>query len=281
MVADHEIFRKPFDVQLTIEQANTPPGYAKWYDGRGLPERMGMWRVQSKLKATNYGLVSDPYGFEDSPDCEWISGGVNSKGPRSAALARQGNWFLWGFCADPTEMTEEAQRVFVNTLVYMQRFDGRAPLFRREASGREWALQYATSLPKAYAARSFSDELLAAGESDKDRVMAILEENIEVLRQEKRKFVIDEEVRSLGLSNRDPALLERCIAMLESDGDQADLARKLLDRYTTEAFESAEEWRDWFGKNRSRIYFTDTGGYVFRVHDLPEELLPARYRKKP
>ena len=52
-----------------------------------------MWVVQTGEpgETVDYGVVSDGHGFEDSPDCERISGGRNSKGPHAVAIGRQAN----------------------------------------------------------------------------------------------------------------------------------------------------------------------------------------------
>ena len=95
-----------------------------------------MWRVQTEgyTEGTGQlvGIVSRDAGFLDSPDVEWISGGVNTKGPNAVALGRHGNFFHWGFAASPTYLTEEAKLVFVNALHYIARFDGETPVARKQ-----------------------------------------------------------------------------------------------------------------------------------------------------
>ena len=97
---------------------------------------MPMWRVQTEgyLERNDMlvGVVSSDSGFLDSPDTEWISGGVNTKRPKAVALGRHGNFFHWGFAASPTYMTAEAKLVFVNAIHYISKFDGQAPIARRE-----------------------------------------------------------------------------------------------------------------------------------------------------
>jgi len=85
MRLDHPIFR---GVSLDLARSTRRRNYASWPEGKSLPAKMPVWRVQrGKMAAeVDYGIVSDPYGFEDSPDAEFISSGVNSKGPRSVAL---------------------------------------------------------------------------------------------------------------------------------------------------------------------------------------------------
>ena len=80
-----------------------------------------------------------------------------------------------------------------------------------------------------------------------------------------RVYRIDTELKALGIeSNRTVEALERLIALLD-DAEHAESARKLLDPYALESFETAEQWRTWFAANRERIFFSDIGGYKFRV----------------
>src|SRR5262245_24979636 len=106
-----------------------------------------VWTVHQDVKDSpggkaEYGMVADGHGFEDSPDCERISGGINTKGPRAVAIGRQANMLLWGFYGAPDRMTESARRAFLNAIVYMRRFDGDSPLVQKGSSGRGWPQQF-------------------------------------------------------------------------------------------------------------------------------------------
>ena len=106
------------------------------------------WRVQAKkYPQVDPGLVSDFYGFDDSPRAEVIARGISGKGPESAAIARHGNFLLWGYSAAPGDMTPEGRKCFINSVCYIKQFDGQGPLVRRKASSRRWALRYA-NLPR-------------------------------------------------------------------------------------------------------------------------------------
>ena len=134
MRLDHPIFNEPLDAGVVLEEHE----WERDYDDRGV------WVVQSgKLGSeVDYGVVSDGHGFTDSPDCERISGGVNSKGPYAVAIGRQANMLQWGFYAAPDRMTESARKAFLNALVYMTRFDGEQPLVEKTSRGRSWLEQY-------------------------------------------------------------------------------------------------------------------------------------------
>src|SRR5688500_10418708 len=109
MRLNHPIFQGPLAVTVPIDK-DKPFEAAK--DGEGT------WRVfeahfdDPAAPKADYGVVSDGHGFEDSPDCERISGGINSKGPKAIAIGRQANLLLWGFYGAPDRMTESGRRVF-------------------------------------------------------------------------------------------------------------------------------------------------------------------------
>ena len=276
MDAAHTIFNQPIKVDLTYDEVDTPKHYRNYFDGKDLPEKLRAWRVHGQLKEKDYGLVSDGYGFEDSPECEFISGGINSKGPKSMALGRQGNWFLWGFCAPPEEMTQQARQVFVNTVAYMKQFDGQRPLQKRTRRAREWALNYVRYLDderlKRYGTTQFAKPLLEACEGSSKKLRELLKENMGYLLGTGR-FAIDADAKALGIPNRDVRLLDRCVELLEA-GEQVARALRLLTRYTAQGFgKDAAKWRKWLGQNRAQLYFSDAAGYRFCVR--PKAPKPA------
>ena len=254
---------------------------------------MKAWRVHpDELAEKNYGLVSDGYGFEDSPDCERISGGVNSKGPESVALGRQGNWFLWGFCAPPSEMTESARRAFLNAVVYMKRFDGQRAARQenrelpalgvrlrgapRRGRGRDQDFLPEVVLPKILEATGGDrgeGQGLRQGERGLDLLggvrAAIDEARCVPPGKKPKRIVVDEDAqvpRDPEQRSQDPRTR---VEMLEK-GDRKEVAVRLLERYTDQKHGSdAAAWRKWLDANRSRLYFTDTGGYRFRAKPEP------------
>ena len=136
---EHPIFHRPFKVELTFEEQPMPDDafyYQHQFD-EPIPRRLPMWRVQTKGYRTdmefNMGLVSHPWGYEDSPDAEYISSGVCAKSPDAVAIGRHGNFLHWGFIASPLYMTEEAKVVFANAVAYIARFKG-AMLVRKQGT---------------------------------------------------------------------------------------------------------------------------------------------------
>jgi hypothetical protein len=132
----HPIFKGPLEkVALTMVNKDTPEGLFHYTTGENLPKQIPMWRVQRQgyldNKDVRIGLVARGNRFNESPDTEVISSGVNTKDLGAVALGRHGNFFLWGFGASPADMTEEAKKVFVNTVAYMKKFNGKPPIARK------------------------------------------------------------------------------------------------------------------------------------------------------
>lgn len=87
------------------------------------------------------------------------------------------------------------------------------------------------------------------------------------------ELVVDEDAESLGMANNDARLLETCVELLEL-GEQTERAQRVLERYTTEAFRSPADWRQWLNENRERLFFTEVGGFKFMA--APPELTKTR-----
>ncbi len=79
-------------------------------------------------------------------------------------------------------------------------------------------------------------------------------------------LVIDEEARYFGIPNNDIRLLDKCISVLEQGGDDVPDAQAVLKRYTLCRFETPAQWREWFERNRSKLFFTESGGYLWLVN---------------
>ena len=80
-------------------------------------------------------------------------------------------------------------------------------------------------------------------------------------------FEVDKDAQALGIANNDVAILERSIELLEA-GEQVELAQRVLKRYTEMDYRTASEWRQWLNSNRSKLFFTEVGGYKFMVNTL-------------
>ncbi len=266
----HEVFNKPFKVKVKVEEWDTPGSYKRrrLVNEPEVGDKVKVWRVQNSGKS--YGsVVARRYGFTDSPDAEIIAAGFNSgKEYGAVGIGRHGNFLQWGFSAEPSKMTEPGKRLFVNCIVYISRFDGKLPLVHRESSHRDNALRLAALITqiknKSFFESTFAAELMTKYESDPDGLVKYYLDDYELIYKD-RVFMIDSELKSLGIaSNRKTETLETLIEYL-SDKDKEATAGKLLGRYTEEKFQTQEQWKKWLDANRGRIYFSDVGGYKFRV----------------
>jgi hypothetical protein len=281
MRLDHPIFKGPLAPKLDLGSIDTPQDYRSNPAGKDLPAKMDAWKVQTGKfpDEIDVGLVSSPYGFEDSPDTEWISSGVNSKGPRSVALGRHGNFFLWGFAGDPSQMTESARRVFVNAVAYMKRFDGKSPLVAPLSQSRELALVYAAYLPKYAGAdwlkKMFPEEVRERTGLDAAKVEAYYKESLEYVRVDNGAFAVDADAKTLGVSNRKSAFLDKVLERLAGDGKDA-LAWRLVERYVERKFAEPAEFRAWVESNRPWLFFSDVGGYRWFVDEHSKRAAEVR-----
>ncbi|HTU26142.1 MAG TPA: hypothetical protein VMF30_12125 [Pirellulales bacterium] len=144
VAVDHPLFHAPLEVNPEFSEQDTPADYADETVDPTLGKKMSVWRMQTKnFPEVDPGLVSNLYGFADSPDAEVFAQGMAGKGPDTVTLGRHANYFLWGFSASPADMAPAARRLFVNAVCYIRKFDGQSPLVYRTSPGREWALRYA------------------------------------------------------------------------------------------------------------------------------------------
>lgn len=275
----HEVFEKPFKVEPVYEMWPTPDNYGRYPGGEKLPEKVKVWRIgPADSRARPYGTVSRSWGYNDSPDAEALTAGYNDgKENGAVGVGRHANFLQWGFGSPPSKMTDAGQKFFLNCICYISKFDGKAPLIRRESSDRFQPVRLAMAMSyieeKSFFSGTFPPELMNKYGSDWRGLMKYYQDNYELIYRDK-VFRIDRELESLGISsNRKVETLEKLIALLR-DREKTTLAKKLLNRYTLESFQTPEEWQAWLAKSRDRIYFSDFGGFKFRV--VPEGYLDKR-----
>jgi hypothetical protein len=272
---NHEVYRTPFAVEPPSELWNTPDNYKSNYTGPDkLPDKMKVWLVQKTGKNVG-GVVARGDGLTDSPDAEILTLGFNvGKSYGDVGIGRQGNFLQWGYAAPPSQMTEPGRRLFLNCIYYIHRFDGKAPLIRRQASPRTDAVRISAFInkingdQKKFFLEQFPEAFYERYGNDPDGLARYYRENLEWVYRD-RVFKVDEELKGLGIdSNHKIESLQRLVELLD-DSQRAATARKLLSRYTERSFETSQQGRQWLDENKGRIYFTDVGGYKFKV--VPED----------
>jgi len=277
---NHEVYRTPFAIEPSFESWKTPDNYQRNHLGVDkLLDQMKVWRVQQTGKNVG-GVVAYSRGFTDSPDAEVLAQGFNvGKEYGAVGIGRQGNFLQWGYSAPPSQMTEPGRKLFLNCIHYIHRFDGKAPLVRRRASPRIDAVRLGAIINKIngdqekFFVGQFPEELYGKYGQDPDGLVKYYRENLEWVYRD-RVFKVDEELKGLGLdSNRKIESLQRLIELLD-DPQHAATAKQLLTRYTDRSFETGQQGRQWLAESKDRIYFTDVGGYKFKV--VPEGYLTGK-----
>ena len=267
----HEVYRSPFVVEPPVELWNTPDNYKRSNVGpEKLPDKMKVWLVQKTGKEIG-GVVARGAGFTDSPDAEILAPGFNvGKSYGDVGIGRQGNFLQWGYSAPPSQMTEPGRKLFLNCIYYIQRFDGEMPLVRVQSSPRISAVQAAAYInrisgdQKKFFLGMYPEELYAKYGQDPEGLTRYYRENLEWVYRE-GVFKVDEELKGLGIdSNRKIESLQRLIELLD-DTQRVATVRTVLSRYTDRSFETAQQGRQWLAENKDRIYFTDVGGYKFKI----------------
>ena len=268
----HEVFEKPFKVQPVFEMRSTPESYRHYPDGDKLPSQIKVWKVQDT--GQQFGsVVTHSYGYEDSPDAEILTPGFNDgKESGAVGVGRHASFLQWGFSGPPSKLTPAGKNFFINSICYIHKFDNVAPLVRQQAMARTYLVHLASILPilndpNEFFEGIFAKDLKKIYQSDPKGFGKYINENLEFI-YFINIYQPDMELKSLGIpSNRQGQTLERLISLLE-DEKQKELAQKLLLRYTTESFQTQAQWKGWLESNKSRLYFSDMGGYKFRV--IPE-----------
>ena len=78
---------------------------------------------------------------------------------------------------------------------------------------------------------------------------------------------LDEDAKSLGIANNDKRILDKAISMWEKNQD-VEKAKRILYHYTLLRYDNAKEWRQWYKKYQSKLFFTESGGWLWLVNDL-------------
>lgn len=327
MRTSHPIFKGPYKVNITLEERPTPDG-AKEYApllGQTLPETTPMWRVNTKGYMTDrgfkIGMVSRPWGYEDSPEAEWIAGGNSSKSIDAMSLGRHANFFHWGFAAAPMDMTEEAKPLLANAIVYISKFKGQHVIARKlnenistRIEARENAYRVTADCYNSYAesirqfneaSKHVSDSVKAAKAAGKK--LGKMEEfylqwqpqpistREEFLREmagelfdkfgtDEKAYAdyyaentpyfyglhdgyglkLDEDAKSLQIANNDLRLIKKAIELWQTGEDTAK-GKRILQRYTLLRYETPEQYAAWLKKNEKKLFFTESGGWLWLV----------------
>jgi hypothetical protein len=346
-VSGHPIFQGPFKVNLNWMVKETPyPAKHEYYyfSDKPIPDSIPMWRVQNTdtPETRNYriGMVARPWGFTDSPDCEYISSGVCDKTIDAVAIGRHANFFHWGFSASPKYLTEQGKTVLANAIAYIAKYAGHKPIARKWndriatksyvkelrylASREGWKslseiteksneqmkhfadsikqvierggtvsemekmyAQYEPEPPMSYEQflQRYQDKLFDQFGTDEQRYFDYYDQNLDYFYggQGSYELTIDEDCKQLGIAVGDKRLLDKAISLWEEGSkaqasipagqltnpqhqDKIDMAKRLLYRYTLLRFATPQEWRSWYNTYGDRLFWTESGGWLFLIN---------------
>jgi hypothetical protein len=235
----HDIFHKPYKVEVSYEDVKTPGNYKIRYTGRNLGDTMPMWRIQTEGyedgKGFPVGLVSTGFGFDNGIDAEQISNGKCAKGAEATAIGRHANFFHWGFAAAPEYMTESAKLTLINSIHYIAQFKGAKQITRRIKGVKLRAYERNSQW-------AFSDEGWAA-------MIPYYSNNIENYR-ERQKVVLAKKAAGEKLTEHEKIM--------------ADMEVKPITRETTLDYTS-EELKEKFGKDWAAYekYYKENMDYFY------------------
>jgi hypothetical protein len=276
---EHAIYGRPFPAEFKAEATAPPENFKKWKPGLGATIPTFPIFVKLDGVESEPGLVTSDFGFEETPDAEAILGGVNMKGPDYPAVARHGSFVQWGFHCLPRQLTPEGRRLFLNAVAYAHAHRGvKVETLRLRPARRELADTLFIFLPMykeaertKVLARHFAGEPIPeALLTDKAAARKWLDEREPYFRpvndgsdwNTAYQLTVDAECRELGISNGAPAFLEALAARLTKDPKDR-LAGSLAARYVPDVEPAGLP--AWLEKNRAQVYFTETGGWVWRV----------------
>lgn len=208
----------------------------------------------------------------NSIDAELIATGPSAKGPNRGAIVRHGQYILWGFEGPVSKMTDAGRRLFVNTVFYAA-LHGDSPVLEKRINGTRdklfGSLEFARRVP-GYLNTIKSLDLPG---NMKDKTFREIEkwvaENRSYLRvEDRRRLMVDEFAKRLGVPNHKKEFLDRCIQLLEQDDNSPEAFNALI-RYTkcTDIEPSAAAWKQWFTENKNYLYFSDSEGFHFKIDE--------------
>jgi hypothetical protein len=281
----HAVMRSPFAIDEKTQRRAAPKAYGE-HDPGG-PAELDVLRVfDPDPVEPGYVTRGD---FRALPDAEWIASGINSKSAGHAAILRHGSFVLWGFHGPAGTLTSAGRKLFLNSLAYTHAQAGRMVENLRLAATREELLVFfrriAPTIERAERPKRL-EWLLDVGfpESvldDPSTVQAWFDKARGTLYSQAGaySYLNDAECVELGVSNDSPKLLELLARRLVEHPDDAT-ANTLLGRYVPGApTDGAAAWLD---ANRSRLYFTDVGGYVWKLQgERADTLRPLRVTALP
>ncbi len=273
------VFQTPFPIDEAPSRQATPKVYLE--HDPGLPPELDVLRVFA-TDAHEPGYVTR-WEFRALPDAEWLASGINSKSAGHVAVLRHGSIVLWGFHGPASELTSAGTKLFLNALACARAHEGSLVENLRLAAPREDLLAFYQRLaPKLERAERAGELewLLTTGFAD-----SVLDDPSTapawfasirgyLVPAAGLGFASDARCAELGPANDSPRFLEELARRLD-DAPSDALALELLARYVPAA--PREGASAWLRAHQGELYFTDVGGYVWKLRgERADELRELR-----
>ncbi len=133
----------------------------------------------------------------------------------------------------------------------------------------EQLLEYTPSPKQSYEefVKRYNGDLFDQFGADEQAYIRYYDENKPYFYGGKGMYVItvDDDVKSLGIANSDKRLLDKAISLWES-GQDVTKAKRILYRYTLLRYDNARQWREWYNRYQSKLFFTESGGWLYLVN---------------
>jgi hypothetical protein len=276
----HEIFERPLKVDRT--KAVRIPTPRDFRDEIKAPEIEVLPLVRSIDKKWAAGWCSYAYDFALHPDIELFCSGVNAKTPTAMGFWRQGNLLHFGFEQSPVDLNENGQKLLLNAIAYISRFSQDRPIARTRsvfagpvAYSRGGPLRSARNphYPLSFIEDAFTPSLWKElAPQGREKITQWLETNSQFLHPgTDLKLEIDPDLVNWGISFDSPKFFPTAFEALTKDGEGAQRARRLLERYVSSGPKdgAAESWRGWYQENGRFLFASpESNDYCWYVDPL-------------
>lgn len=296
---NHAVFQvpKPIDLTKTVS-ISTPKAFANAIKDPTIfviPLVDGIKQYATVNNDYRSGWSAHYYEFENMPEVERFSGGINEQTPRSAAFWRQGNLLHFGFEQPAAEMNDTGKAMLVNSIHYISRFTEDRPI--AEAPSVFGKVDYTPSrrratnmlsaerLERDYLASIFAPSVLqSVPASDVDARRAWVKANGMWFHPGKDGLIeVDQEARDIGIPFEASEFLPHLVSMSGTDS-KAETAMVLLNRYVHDkpAANTAAGWKSWWQENEPYLFYSELGRYRWYVDPLAKaRKIPTRNLRGP
>ncbi len=290
LAQDHAIFTTPHKVSFpgvaTPRQKNHEGARSPLYpDGVGETFTLVAFEKPLPEGEWNPTIVAHEGFFTDVPGFENLAEGHSAKCLGSLSLARQGQWFYWGYSTDPERLLEPAKDTLVNVLHYMAGKRGSLTvpfvcvtrqIFRtyldlhRESGYLRGIQEHQVGQLVESALATYTDRSPAGAAAWLEKYGPYLfsgKGEQHKSQRYKQRYEIDGDAMALGTPNAARTSLERWIGLAAGPaGEDRERALRCLSRYVAHDLVPADgDWTKWYAAQKDRIVFVESAGFWWLV----------------